>query len=91
MFVHPNQLSFAVSQVAGIARVQAVVTRPENRDELMLRVVLADEAADREQLATALGEAVRSACRVRADHIEFVPADIIAEDARLILDERTWE
>jgi len=91
MFVHPNQLGFAVSQVAGIARVQAVVTRPENRDELMLRVVLADEAADREQLATALGEAVRSACRVRADHIEFVPADIIAEDARLILDERTWE
>jgi len=91
MFVHPNQLGFAVSQVAGIARVQAVVNRPENRDELMLRVVLADEAADREQVATALGEAVRSACRVRADHIEFVPADIIAEDARLILDERTWE
>jgi len=91
MFVHPNQLGFAVSQVAGIARVQAVVNRPENRDELMLRVVLADEAADREQVATALGEAVRSACRVRADHIEFVPADIIAEDARLILDERTWD
>ncbi len=91
MFVHPNQLSFAVSQLAGIARVQAAVTRPENRDELTLRVVLTDEAANREQLAAALDEAIRSACRVRADHIKFVPADAVAEDAKLILDERTWE
>ncbi len=91
MFVHPNQLSFAVSQVPGIARVQAAVTRPENRDELTLRVVLTDETANREQLAAALDEAIRSACRVRADHIEFVPADAVAEDAKLILDERTWE
>jgi phenylacetate-CoA ligase len=91
MFVHPNQLGFAVSQVPGIARVQAVVTRPENRDELTLRVVLADEAANREGLTAALDEAIRGACRVRPDHIEFVSADAIVEDDLRILDERVWD
>ncbi len=91
MFVHPNQLRFALGQVAGIARIQAVVTRPENRDELTLRVVLADESADRETLTQGLGAAIRSACRVKVDHVEFIPADALNEGAKLILDERTWE
>ena len=91
MFVHPNQLRFALAQIPGIARAQAVVARPENRDELTLRVVLADEAADRDALITGLSTAVQSTCRVRPDRIEFVAADAIAEGARLILDERTWK
>ena len=91
MFVHPNQLRFALAQIPGIARAQAVVARPENRDQLTLRVVLADESADRGALITGLSTAVQSTCRVRPDRIEFVAADAIAEGARLILDERTWE
>lgn len=91
MFVHPNQLRFAVGQVAEVARVQAVVTRPENRDELTLRVVLADESADREELTAALTAAIRSACRVKVDRVEFVPGDALGEDAELLADERTWE
>jgi phenylacetate-CoA ligase len=91
MFVHPNQLRFALGQVAGIARAQAVVTRPENRDELTLRVVLADESAERGPLTDQLGTAIRSACRVKVDRVEFVLADALGEDAEVILDERTWE
>jgi len=91
MFVHPNQLRFALAQIPGIARAQAVVIRPENRDELTLRVVLADEAADREALTKGLGAAVQSACRVKVDRVEFISADALGEDARVILDERTWE
>jgi phenylacetate-CoA ligase len=91
MFVHPNQIRFAVGRLPAIARLQAVVTRPEHRDELTLRVVLADETADREELTQALSMAFRSACRVRPDRIEFVAADAIAEGAELILDERSWE
>jgi phenylacetate-CoA ligase len=91
MFVHPNQLRFALGQVAGIAGAQAVVTRPENRDELTLRVALADESADHEALTDQLGGAVQSACRVKVDRVEFVPADALGEDAEVILDERTWE
>ena len=91
MFVHPNQLRFALGQVAGIARAQAVITRPENRDELTLRVVLADESAEHEPLADQLSTAIRSACRVKVDRVEFAPADALGGDAKVILDERTWE
>ena len=91
MFVHPNQLRFALSQVAGIARAQAVVTQPQTRDELTLRVVVSDEAADGETLTKAVGVAIESACRVKVDRVEIVPADALPEDARLMLDERTWE
>lgn len=91
MFVHPNQLRFALAQIPGIARVQAVVARPENRDELTLRVTLADEGADRDALTKGLSAAVQSACRVKLDGVEFIPADALAEGAKVILDERTWE
>ncbi len=91
MFVHPNQLRFALAQIPGIARVQAVVARPENRDELTLRVALADEGTDRDALTQGLSATVQSACRVKLDGVEFIPADALAEDAALILDERSWE
>ncbi len=91
MFVHPNQLGFALRQVRGIARVQAVITRQENRDQLTLRVVLSDEGADREVLSQELDVAVQSACRVRVDRVEFIPANALEEDAAAILDARSWE
>ena len=91
MFVHPNQLRFAISQVQGVARFQAVVTRPENRDEFILRVATTEEPAEQEALAGALSQVIQSACRVKVDRVEFVPADGIGEDAKIILDERVWE
>ncbi|NIN66796.1 MAG: AMP-binding protein [Anaerolineae bacterium] len=90
MFVHPNQLTHALSQVPGIARAQAVVTRPESRDQMTLRVVPSEEDVDRETLTTTLVGAVQSACRVKADEVEFIPASALAEDAEVIVDERTW-
>jgi phenylacetate-CoA ligase len=91
MFVHPNQLVFALRQVSGIERAQAVVTRPENRDRLTLRVVLSDEAADREAVSNEVGVAVQSACRVKVDRVEVIPASVLDEDAQAIVDERSWE
>ncbi len=91
MFVHPNQLRFALGQLPGVARAQAVVSRSENRDALTLRAVLSGEGVDREALSAQLGAAVQSACRVKLDSVEFVPADALPEDAKLILDQRTWE
>jgi phenylacetate-CoA ligase len=91
MFVHPNQLTFALGQVLGIARAQAVVSRAENRDQMTLRVVLSDEAADREALTQQLGMAVQSTCRVKPDRVEFVTADALDDGAAAILDQRTWD
>lgn len=92
MFVHPNQLKFALSQFPAIARLQGIVTRPDNvRDAFTLKVELAPEVADREALGQDFGEAVRELCRVSVDKIEFVPAGTIAAEAKMIVDERKWE
>jgi phenylacetate-CoA ligase len=91
MFVHPNQLRFALSQVPGIARAQATVTRPGNRDLFTLRVLAADETTDRTALTGHLGAAIQSACRVKVDRVEFAAAGVIDQDAALIIDERGWD
>jgi len=91
MFVHPNQMSFAVAQVPGVERVQAIVTRPEYRDMLSLRVIPSEESADREALTNALINAVQTSCRVKVDQVEFVSPSELADDAPLIVDQRRWE
>ncbi len=90
MFVHPNQLRFALGRIPGVARFQALITRPENRDQFTLRVALVDEAADRETLVATLSTAIQSACRVKVDQFEFVSAGDLDEGAQIILDERKW-
>ncbi len=92
MFVHPNQLRFAAQRFPAIARVQGVVTRPDNvRDEFALKVELADEAADREKLRAEYGEAVKGLCRVSVDRVEFIAKGSLPENARGMVDERKWE
>ncbi len=90
MFVHPNQLRFAIAPFPAIGAVQGVVTRPETRDCLSLRVVLAEDA-DRETLAEQLKASVQAACRVRVDEIDFVAADAIPAGAPGMVDERSWD
>jgi phenylacetate-CoA ligase len=92
MFVHPNQLKFAQAQFPMIARVQGIVTRPDNvRDHLTLKIELAQDVPDRAKLSQDFSEAVRGLIRVSVDQIEFVPAGTIAADAKTMLDERKWE
>ncbi|MBI3914276.1 MAG: AMP-binding protein [Chloroflexi bacterium] len=92
MFVHPNQLKLAASKFPAIARVQGIVTRPNNvRDDFALKVELADEAADREKLRAEYSAAVQGVCRVSVDRIEFVAKGMIGENARGMVDERKWE
>jgi phenylacetate-CoA ligase len=90
MFLHPNQLRFAAGQVPGVGRLQAVVTRSQDRDELVLRLI-PQTAADQEALSTALMSAVQATCRLKADRVEFIAEDELGADAPLILDQRTWE
>ncbi len=89
MFVHPNQLRFAARPFPAVKALQAIITRPELRDQFELRVAVSEDA-DRESLTPALEESVRAACRVRVDAITFVAGDAIAADAPGIVDERDW-
>lgn len=90
MFVHPNQLKAAIAKFPAIARVQGIVTRPDNvRDTLTLKVELAQADVDREKLSREFAEAVHGLIRVSVDKVDFVPS--IAADAKMIVDERKWD
>ncbi|MBV7332034.1 AMP-binding protein [Chloroflexi bacterium TSY] len=95
MFVHPNQLRFAIgqatAQIGGAKAVQGVVSRSENRDYFVVRVALNDQSVDTNSLTEPVKEAVRQLCRVRADEVVFVATDAIAEDAPGMVDERSWD
>jgi acyl-coenzyme A synthetase/AMP-(fatty) acid ligase len=70
---------------------QAVVTRPENRDVVTLRVALQDGVEAGTALEEALRAAVEAAARLRVDAVEFVAPDGIEAGARVMVDARTWE
>ena len=91
MFVHPNQLRFAAAQAAPGALVQGVVDRHEHQDIFELRVALPASSGASDALAGAIQEAVRQACRVRVDRVEFVATGAIPEGAPGLVDQRHWD
>lgn len=90
MFVHPRQTDEVISRFPEISRYQLVVVRPQHRDEMILKVELADETVDKEKLKTALDKNFRDVCKVRFDRVEFVAKGTIAEGAKRIVDERIY-
>lgn len=83
MFVHPNQLRFAASQIVPFTAIQGVVTRPDARDEFVVRIVTMHR--DKTEL---LKTAIAQACRVAVDTIAYV--DEIEAGAPGMLDLREW-
>ncbi len=89
MFVHPNQLRFAMQQFQVVTAVQGVVSRPENRDVFSLRVALGEET-HLQSLSASLKESVRAVCRVRVDDVYFVSPDELPPGTPGMVDERDW-
>jgi phenylacetate-CoA ligase len=90
MFVHPNQLRFAVGQVTKARAVQGVVTRSSGRDCFTVRIALEDESGTA-ALDEQLKQAIRQMCLVKVDQVDFVAPEVIAADARGMVDGRSWE
>ena len=91
MFIHPNQIRFSIAQVPGIEAVQAIVSRTEHRDSLLLNVVPTGVDENLDALREHLAQAVRSTCRVNVDQIEFVDKNEIDQKDPLIIDQRSWQ
>ncbi len=91
MFLHPVQLKGALAKFSQLGATQAVITRPDTRDHIRVRVELAGEAADRDALTEEVRAAVSASCRLRVDVVELVAPGSINPAARTVLDERTWE
>jgi phenylacetate-CoA ligase len=89
MFVHPNQLRFAVSPFPDVKAIQGLVTRSENRDTLTVRVVVPGDASQ-ESMVDQLKASIQASCRVRVDEIHFVGPDEIPSGSPGIVDERDW-
>jgi len=94
MFVHPNQLRFAVAavtgQIGGASAVQGTVSRREDKDHFLVKIALADGNADTDSLVEPLHAAIQQACRVRANEIEFVSSDDLDAAAPGMVDARDW-
>lgn len=91
MFLHPVPLKGAIAAIEGAGNVQAIITRPDSRDVVSLKVELANQSADKVDLAEQIKTAVSTACRLRVDEVDFVAPDTIAADARTVVDERSWD
>ncbi len=91
MFLHPLQLKSALAKFPQLGAAQAVITRPDTRDHIHVRVELTGDVADRDALAEEARTAIGQACRLRIDVVELVAPGSIASTARTVLDERTWE
>lgn len=87
MFLHPNQLRAATTQFPQIERLQAVITRSENKDVVTIRIQLKEGAAE-DGIADQLKALAQQAVRLRIDEVLFV--DTVDSSERTILDERDW-
>lgn len=94
MFVHPNQLRFAVAavtgQIGGASAVQGTVSHQNEKDHFLVKIALNNGNADTASLVEPLHAAIQQACRVRANDIEFVSADDLAATAPGMVDARDW-
>lgn len=91
MFVIAKQAEQVLGEFEHIAQFQLIVGRSGERDELVLKVELADESVDEAQLSDLLIERFPQVCRVRPDRIECVTRGTIPEDRQTIVDERKWD
>jgi phenylacetate-CoA ligase len=90
MFIHSRQIEEVIRNFPEVSRFQVQVFRLGHRDEWTIKVELKEET-DREKLLESLQKSIQESCRVKPDKIEFVPPGTIAEGAKKLVDQRTWE
>lgn len=88
MFLHPAQLMAAKTAFPMIENLQAIITRPDNKDVVTIKVVLA-EGASEEGVADKLKALAQNAVRLRIDEVLFV--DEIPSGERTVKDDRDWD
>ena len=90
MFVHPRQTDEVMARYPEVTNYQLIVTRPENRDEMLLQLELAREPTNKDAWLEAMKKEFQGVCKVRFDRVEFVKAGTIPKDGKKILDKRVY-
>lgn len=90
MFLHPNQILAAMSRIPQVKHAQAVITRHDNRDVLMIRVELHPDQAGVD-VSEAVRAYVQAMSRLRVDEVLVVEPGVIDPGQRMVRDERRWD
>lgn len=90
MFLHPNQITAAMSRIPEVKRAQAIITRESNKDIVTLNVELHPENAGMD-VSEAVSAYVQSMARLRVDEVVSVEAGVIDPTQRAIRDARKWD
>lgn len=87
IFIYPVHLQELAKRVDGVARAQAVVRRPETREEVHVRLVLTDQAGE-PGVRIEAKEEFQSLTRLSVDRMEIVEPDSIATEDPYVIDEK---
>lgn len=90
MFVHPNQLRFAIGQLLPGAAVQGAVSHDGDGKDFFVVRVAAEDGGQVDSLSDTIAEAVRGVSRLRVDRVDFVGTDGLDSSAPGMVDERVW-
>jgi phenylacetate-CoA ligase len=90
MFLHPRQVVDFMSRFEEVIRWQAVITRKEHKDFLVLHVVTSVSPDEVTDLTTRLAQAARDAIKFQIQVKSVTEKELPAESPP-IRDERTWE
>jgi phenylacetate-CoA ligase len=90
LFVHPGQVDEVASRYPQIAKVQVVVTRRDQKDEMTFQIELKEEVLQPEKLKEEIESSIRDVMKLRGD-VQITPKGTIPEGAKKIEDQRTWE
>lgn len=90
MFIHPRQVREVISKFPEISKYQISIVRPEFSDQIIIKIELSKRVENRDQLSKEIEKAFKDNCRLRIDKFEYVGTGTIAEDVKVLIDERTF-
>jgi phenylacetate-CoA ligase len=87
MFVHPGSVVDVQKRHAEIKKIRLVVSSADNVDQMTVQCEVADGSDD---LKGAIAASVQSLCKLKGS-VEFVAVGSLANDGKVIDDQRTYE
>ncbi|WP_435103644.1 phenylacetate--CoA ligase family protein [Arhodomonas sp. AD133] len=87
LFVHPSQVHAVTRDCEAVRRARLVITQSDHRDVMTLQC---EVDGDPEGLEAALAERLREVCHLRGE-VALVPTGTLANDGKVIDDQRTYE
>jgi phenylacetate-CoA ligase len=91
MFIVAKQAEQVITSFTPVAKFQIIIDRKDNRDEMVLKLELKNEAIDRKRLIEDISQKFQDLCRVKLDKIETVAAGVIPEPHKTLEDIRKWD